>query len=91
MELKYKDYNITVDEYQFHLWMESREKPGSNRKHIGMNTIGYYTSFERMLKKIVKLELLKKKDITDLHGYLKHYQQLLGYLREEIVEPLEID
>lgn len=93
MEITHGRFKITVDELQYTLYIKfTGKRKKTEEEYEDYREIGYYSSFEAMLNRMVKLEMLAKhdKEVFTLQEFIAKYQEVMDIFKKEIVEPLNI-
>ena len=90
MLIMYKNFEIKMDEHSYDLYQIRPPKKIPKHKNVGSEVkvcLGYFTSFERLIQKMIQVELSNKEEIMDLRSYLEFYRDISDDIKEAITIP----
>lgn len=89
MIIKYRNFEIKVCEESYDLYHYRAPKKKPSHKNVGEEVkvcLGYFTGFDRMLQKIVQVELSTKEEIVDLRSFMELYGNILAEFKDALNE-----
>jgi hypothetical protein len=81
-DLALTPYSIEVEESQYNLIKNSKVVTGANAGSAKAEAIGHYTSLDRLLAAVVKLNLVSTGRSHTLKTYIAAYREGLDELKE---------
>lgn len=84
MNIIYKDYKIKVEPSSYTLYKVGVVEKGKTKGESRESEIGYYTSMDSCIKKIIRSELAEKNEDVTLKEFLKQHNELLTELTKLI-------
>lgn len=78
MEIKYKNFEIEINEHSFDLYQTRQPKQFHKVKDKDNVKVwhGYFSNMENAVKKIIIIELSKRDEIVDLRNFLALYKAI---------------
>ncbi len=83
-EIRWRDYRIIVDEWNWSTYTAKVVKNGKTKGTEKLHLHGHFTSPVRMINHIAKLETLKQKDTCTLDEFIKEYRKQVEFVMEHI-------
>lgn len=84
MEITYKDYVITPDEYQYTLRKKGIIQSGKKKGEDTTYDIGYYHHISSVIHKIIRLEMIKSEERMTLEAYIKRHEAAYTKIEQEL-------
>jgi hypothetical protein len=76
-EIKWRDYRIVIDEWNWALSTIHEVEKGANKGDEYFKERGYFSSAERLILHIAKLETIKQKENYELQEFLEAYKEMV--------------
>ena len=87
MTIKYKEFEIQVDENCFELYQIRPPKQTHNNKNNNVRIcLGYFTKLECCIDKVIMVELSNRNEIVDLRKFVELYRSF----KDDIIKTLNL-
>ena len=73
--IRWKDYRIVIDEWNWSLYTVREILKGKNKGKEAMVTRGHFSSPERLILHMAKLETLRELDASDFDTFLTRFHE----------------